>query len=161
MSHSQSETGDRWTTPKEVIDAIVRFNGGQIALDPCSNPNSIVGARIEWYGPPGGTDGLVMPWSVGGLVFMNPPYSDKPSWSKRAYEQALVGVESVGLVPADTDTAWFGKYVWTAARRCFWRGRLKFGGDSSNSARFPSVLVYHGPRVTRFDEFFRSHGYCC
>jgi hypothetical protein len=157
-----SKTGDHWTTPIEVIDAIVKFNGGPIALDPCSNPNSIVGALTEWYGPPHGKDGLVLPWTVGGLVYWNPPYSDKPSWARRATEQFIYAkVESIGLIPADTDTDWFFRYCWTAPRRSFWKGRLKFGGDTSYGARFPSVLVYHGRRVSRFNSYFWKLGHCC
>lgn len=155
-----SNTGDHWTTPMCVLEAICKFNEGPIDLDPCSNPRSMVGARIEWYGPPYGTDGLVVPWKVHGLTYVNPPYSAKDIWSKRCMDWYRAGQEIIELVPSDTDTDWFHRYCWTAPMRCFWRGRLRFGGDRRYHARFPSSLVYFGDRVDRFVSILSAYGHC-
>jgi hypothetical protein len=35
-----------WNTPQVIVDGLNAMGG--VALDPCSNANSIVGARVEW-----------------------------------------------------------------------------------------------------------------
>jgi hypothetical protein len=156
-----SSTLDHWCTPDPVVEALKRFNHGKPpGLDPCSNPNSIVGARIEWYGPPNGTDGLLVPWAVRGLVYVNPPYSDKYAWMRKCHdEHAHRRKEIISLLPADTDTEWFHRFSLAAQARCFWRGRLIFIGDKTYPARFPSLLTYWGSRVARFRQVFGNYGW--
>jgi hypothetical protein len=155
-----SRTKDHWTTPGVVVELLHKFWDGPPFLDPCSNPRSIVGAKVEWYGPPDGQDGLVLPWSVTGGNFVNMPYSAKEEWMAKAHCEAYRGCEIIALPPANTDTAWFRHFGWPAAMRCFWYGRMKFGGDRSYHARFSSVLVYWGRRPARFRSVFQSHGHC-
>ena len=167
---SKSETNDHWCTPAPVRDVVHEFFGGPPDLDPCSNIHSIMRGRIEWFGPPDGTDGLIVPWS--GLlpkrngrltVFCNPPYSAKFEWAEKCWEEHhdCPRIEIVGLLPADTDTRWFQRYGADAARRCFWAGRLTFIGDRTYPARFPVVLPYWGPRPDEFERVFRNVGWCC
>jgi hypothetical protein len=68
-----------WTTPQWVIDLVKEAFGGSIDLDPCSNEQSIVGARVEYRLPE--DEGLVDTWQPalpeGGTAqtaFVNPPY---------------------------------------------------------------------------------------
>lgn len=157
---------DNWCTPRNVVDVLYEFNEGKPpALDPCSNINSIVGAIIEFWGPPNGHDGLLYQWPLEeeGLVYANPPYSQLDVWSRKFHEQAQRGVELISLVPAYTDTAWFHQYHVPGKVRLFWRGRMKFGipGRKSTTARFPSLLTYWGSRVDRFVEVFGGRGYLC
>lgn len=155
-----SHTNDHWTTPRKVVAAVHDFNEGPPFLDPCSNPNSIVGAKCHWYGPPDGQDGLVLPWPLGVLTYVNMPYSAKDEWMAKCHCEAHRGCEIIALPPANTDTAWFRHFAWPAPMRCFWYGRLRFGGDKSYPARFSSVLVYWGERVERFVEVFSAFGHC-
>jgi hypothetical protein len=156
-----SDTQDNWGTPGNVVAALQHFNDWELmALDPCSNPSSIVTAAVEWYGPHvGGTDGIVMPWARKGLVFVNPPYSAKLIWIRKCANEAACGSEIISLVPADTDTQWFQRYGLTSKEKCFWRGRLTFRGDKSHPARFPCVLLYWGRRRARFRRIFGQHGW--
>lgn len=156
-----SDTQDHWCTPNPALAAIQHFNDWhQIELDPCSNPRSIVGARMEWYGPDaGGTNGLIMPWARKGLVYVNPPYSAKLIWIRKCANEAARGSEIIALVPADTDTTWFHRYGLTSKEKCFWRGRLTFLGDKSHPARFPVVLLYWGRRRKRFRRVFGCRGW--
>ena len=165
----KSKTNDNWCTSQPMLDAIYEFNDGPPALDPCSNPNSIVGAAIEWYGPhhrfrdgTKGTCGLTMPWLVDGLVFYNPPFSNKLGWTAKAADEwdRKHCKEIIGLLPADTDTRWFQRYATRAAVRCFWRGRPTFIGDRTFPARFPIVLPYWGRRIARFKQIFGKVGWC-
>lgn len=66
--NSQSQT---WGTPKKYVDAVKRFFGGSIALDPCSNEYSIVHAQTEYMLPE--HDGLKQPWEFS-TIYVNPPY---------------------------------------------------------------------------------------
>jgi len=68
--NNSKSLSQNWCTPPKYVNAIREFFGGQIALDPCSNEHSIVGASIE-YGLPH-SDGLAKPWNAP-TVFVNPP----------------------------------------------------------------------------------------
>jgi hypothetical protein len=165
-----------WNTPAEVLDPVRAFNDGEPpGLDPCSNEQSIVGARLEWR-LERGEDGLVRSWRGFGLVFVNWPYDDSLAWARKMAEEARDGVEILGLGPARTDTEWFQSYASRADVLCFWRGRLKFGPAiadtrqpglfggaprlraAEETAPFPSMLLYWGQRVRRFGQVFSQHG---
>lgn len=144
-----SSAKDDWCTPEVVLERVRRV--GDIGLDPCSNPRSIVNARHsagraregEWR------DGLNMGWSGYGLVFLNPPYGRNiGKWVVKCAEAD----ECIALLPARTDTKWF---PWDAASLAFWKGRLTFLGVE-HPAPFPSVLAYWGYREPSFRDAFRG-----
>ena len=81
----------------------------------------------------------------GEIVFCNPPYRDMSKWAKKCYEESLNGTLVVMLVPARTDTRWFHDYIYHKAEIRFIKGRLRFGGSSSN-APFPSMIVIYNER---------------
>jgi hypothetical protein len=141
---------DTWNTPQLIVDIVRQVGGGRIALDPCGNAGSIVGADRE-YRLENGDDGLRDPWTVGGLVYVNPPYGREIGpWVERCYDQARLGAPVIALLPARPDTRWF-RSCWKAAAICFIRGRLTFLGAPS-PAPFPSVLVYWGTWTDDFHE---------
>lgn len=89
---------------------------------------------------------------------MNPPYGRAiGDWVSRLCEQYEQGnvTEAVALLPSRTDTSWFVRI--SCYRRCFIRGRLKFG-DHPQSAPFPSMVVYFGKRPEAFAAAFASLG---
>jgi hypothetical protein len=151
-----SSARDSWCTPPEVLRRVRLL--GEIGLDPCSNPQSEVGAHIEWSRE-NGEDGLSQPWTDYGLVFVNPPYGGKTSltWTKKIADEARAGVEIVALLPARTDTRWFHLYGRKADALVFWEGRLTFLG-APTSAPFPSLLLYYGPRWITFLAVFADCG---
>ena len=63
--------------------------------------------------------------------------------------------EAIALVPAGTDTGWFRLFGDCAI--CFVHGRLHFSGRT-NSAHFPSAVVYVGEDVAKFASAFRDVG---
>lgn len=138
-----SSKKDDWTTPAVVLDPI-RAALGPIGLDPCSNSDSIVDARVAWTVD---DDGLARDWTGRGLVFVNPPYGRALGpWAEKIKAASERGAELVVLVPARVDTQWWrdateGCAVWFA-----WRGRVTFG-DATGPAPFPIALIYHGARV--------------
>lgn len=61
-----------WNTPGWTVNKVKRVFGGKIGLDPCSNPNSIVGAVKSYCLPE--KNGLLESWNEPDGVFINPPY---------------------------------------------------------------------------------------
>jgi len=147
-----------WLTPADVLD-VVRLVA-PIELDPCAHPDGLVKAQIE-YRWDQGFDGLQKPWGVRGLVFVNPPYgrSLKPWMAKCATvaREHRDTTSVLALVPARTDTAWWG-YCESADAICFWRGRIRFVG-APGPAPFPSALVYWGAHSDRFADAFQGRGW--
>jgi site-specific DNA-methyltransferase (adenine-specific) len=170
-----SSAHEAWNTPTEILD-LVRMVG-PIVLDPCSNAESIVGA-VRSYRLDYGEDGLKLPWDLGGLVYVNPPYGREiAAWCARMGREAKDGVEIVALVPSRTDAAWFQDHVARASVLCFWRGRLTFGRaievsaqgslfggapvaafEDADAAPFPSVIAYWGTNAGRFLSVFEDRG---
>lgn len=97
--------------------------------------------------------GLLNPWRDN--TFCNPPFSMIKDWVRKAYEQSRIwGGKKVMLIPARTDTRYFGDYITRASEIYFIKGRLKFSG-AKNSAPFPSVIVVfegskEGDRVVKW-----------
>ena len=162
-----SSANEHWPTPRTIIDPLVkRF--GQIALDPCSNAESIVNAKVNWYGPAhNDVDGLAQSWQYPGLVFVNPPYGRKiVSWVRKCAQEAEIakrtnsGTEIVLLGPSRTDTKWFQRTIFPSADAViFWEGRLTFL-NAPAPAPIPSFLAYWGPNPLKFKLAFVGKGWC-
>lgn len=142
-----------WNTPQGIIEAVLDVMG-YIDLDPCSNegnPNIPAGRHFR-----AADDGLSHEWF--GRVYMNPPYGKViGEWTGKlldAYRNQRVH-EAIALVPARTDTHWFGDLG--TFPTCFLRGRLKFG-NANNSAPFPSAVIYLGDDPANFVDVFRPLG---
>lgn len=144
-SPAMSSATDDWATPQATFDELNQEFG--FVLDPCASSTNR--KCSEWFGldhpNPLLRDGLKQDWatvadSLGGAVFMNPPYGrDINTWVAKASEEAAKGITVVCLLPARTDTRWFHKYCIHHECR-FIKGRLKFGAATA-SAPFPSVIV--------------------
>jgi hypothetical protein len=156
--HYQSESKE-WYTPADFLKA-VRDVLGEIDLDPASSEsaNQIVGANRFFDRQ---ANGLAQAWTAD-TVYCNPPYGDEiRAFVEKAIAELERGSYSAGilLVPARTDTAWFG--LLREYPRCFLTGRLKFwnSADASvTSAPFPSVAFFLGQDATRFVEVFSRLG---
>lgn len=160
VTHARKATGgsDAWCTPEAVLELVRRI--APIALDPCTSADNPAGAGVFFVG--GKENGLRENWDDalpdGGLVYVNPPYSQAKTWARRVRDAAALDFEVVTLVAARPDAAWFYELVWNSADAvCFWRGRLRFVGAPS-SAPFPSAVVYHGPRPWAFEAAFHDAG---
>ena len=136
---SKSKT-DSHATPDNVLQHVARVYGQVLPFDPCplnDNPEF---------------DGRELSFPHGGVVFVNPPYSQLKTtrvrglgWVEKCHQEAQKGAHVVMLLPARTDTQWFHDIILENKYRLeFWRGRLKFKG-STNSAPFPSMLVIMKP----------------
>lgn len=165
-----------WNTPECIIERVRKVD--DVSLDPCSNDGSIVCAAEEWR-LERGEDGLARPWSLTGIVYVNPPYDDLATWAKKMASEAARGVQIVALIPARTDTQAFHRFILpTCDAIAFWEGRLSFGSGPpkasrqvamfsgwddrpvvqlpDNPAPFPSCLPYWGRNRRAFAKAFES-----
>lgn len=63
-----------WETPPELVQALLEFEGREnFDLDPCCSSKNIPAKRhfIDFE-----ENGLIEPWGLDRLVFVNPPYGD-------------------------------------------------------------------------------------
>jgi len=166
---SNSESlSQHWCTPPKYVDAIRRFFGGVIALDPCSNQFSIVDATVEYCLPH--VDGLSASWNFP-TIYVNPPYgSDRErgttirDWLRRCAEaHAKHESEVLALVPVATNTRHWKHHVWRAATAIafLYDTRLRFLVDGKNGGKgapMACAMVYWGNRYERFEQVFLPFG---
>lgn len=118
-----------WGTPPEIRN---RFAG---YFDPCPFP-------LPKF------NGLEIPWP--NKVFVNPPFSDLPSWTEKcSIEYKNGSSDIVLLMPSRTDTKYFHDFVLPFAEIEFIKGRLRFidldnSSPSPVAAPFPCILAHFG-----------------
>lgn len=157
-----------WGTPRKYVDAVREVFGGEIALDPCSSPYSIVNAKVEYMLPE--RDGLRESWDYP-TIYVNPPYGIEKKhgttirqWLARcttAHER--YGAEVIALVPVATNTGHWKKYVFGSAEAiCFlYDTRLKFlenGKSGGKGAPMACAMIYWGRFYHKFYDVFINHG---
>ncbi len=116
-----------WKTPDYVFEHLDKefdFEG-----DPCPVKPLFDGLEIEWSD----------------MNFVNPPYKEISKWIDKAIFEQAKNHYSVFLIPSRTDTKWFIRAFCNCTEIRFVIGRIKFVG-ANNSAPFPSMIVYFGPR---------------
>jgi phage N-6-adenine-methyltransferase len=133
----------------------MKFYGGSLDLDPCSNSedNPNVPAKKVYTEQ---TNGLAHDW-IADSVFVNHPYSNSKDWIPYAASQYEMGnsKEIILLIKLDISTKWWNsisKYPWIAVNK-----RLKFG-DGKNAAPFQSAIIYLGTDLDRFKSVFSKYG---
>lgn len=172
---------DLWCTSQVVWGPLVRHFGG-IGFDPCSNPRSGVPARcrvifgaaswlqlalrtqypaVEWLF----ADGLRVPWTSRGLVFVNGPFSNLTPWSERIASKEAD--ELVFLGPLRLGASYYQDHLLPSAdARCFIR-RSGAGGKiyevaagvaPKHAPPWHSILLYAGDRPDVFDVAYSHLG---
>jgi len=157
-----------WCTPQKYVDAVKRVFGGRIALDPCSNEWSIVGAETAYSLPE--QDGLRESWDFP-TIYVNPPYgADKERgttikhWLRKCAEaHKYHGAEVLALVPVATNTRHWKEYVWGRATAiCFlYDTRLRFlveGRDEGKGAPMACAMIYWNTNIEEFLDVFTEFG---
>lgn len=157
-----------WGTPLKYVKAIKKFFGGSIALDPCSNQYSIVGAETEFILPQ--NDGLMEEWNYS-TIYMNPPYgADRErgttikNWLvKCAITHQKYGSEILALIPVATNTGHWKQSIFGKAKAiCFlYDTRLKFlenGNDGGKGAPMACAMIYWGKNYEKFYNIFIEYG---
>jgi len=140
----ESHDRQRQLTPAYLLEPVRELLGGEIGLDPCTEPDNPTRA-LRFYCPP--VDGCVESWEADS-VFCNPPYGQvRLRWVKRCIEVGA-RIPTLLLIPAHTETQTFQ----LAARACtsalFVQARLRFGVKRDNgrqeAASHGSVLFGYG-----------------
>jgi hypothetical protein len=163
--NSQSQS---WGTPQKYVNAVKKFFGGEVLLDPCSNEYSIVKAQTEFLLPE--KDGLKETWNYS-TIYVNPPYgADRErgttikNWlTKCAISHRDFHAEIIALVPVATNTSHWKQSVFGQARAiCFlYDTRLKFlenGQDTGKGAPMSCAMIYWGTKYDNFFEVFIEYG---
>ena len=158
-----------WCTPRKYVNAIKEFFDGEIDLDPCSNDNSIINAKIEYKLP--FQDGLRSPWSFK-KIYVNPPYGRdsihkttiKDWLSKCYYANQDYQSEILALIPVATNTSHWKQYIFGKATAiCFlYDTRLKFrinGNEENKGCPMACCMVYWGSQFERFKIIFNQFGF--
>ena len=155
LTASTGNRTDCWNTPTEIVDKVVKFFGGPVELDPCSNDRDNPNIPcIRCFTEE--DDGLAHQWNANS-VFVNHPYSDSKHWIPYARRQFDEGnaEEMILLIKLDISTKWFRSIAdlpWIAISK-----RLRFG-DSKSAAPFQSALIYLGKNPGRFHAVFGDLG---
>jgi len=119
---------DKYMTPQPLRRRIE--DRWDLSYDPCpSDPEE---------------DGLSVRW--GERAFVNPPYSDIPSWLEKAHREILKhGCDiAVFLIPAGVNADWFHNYVLEMSRVYFLESRVEFDHphkDVDSGINRPVMLV--------------------
>lgn len=128
---------DEWYTPKEVIEALGKFD-----LDPCAPVSPLWGTASTMYNK--NDDGLSKDWF--GRVWLNPPYS-RPLIDLFVKKMAEHG-NGIALLYNRCDSKMFQDVIFKKATAMkFLRNRIRFfrpDGTRGNSPGCGSILVAFG-----------------
>jgi phage N-6-adenine-methyltransferase len=128
-------TGERnidYATPDWLFQQLNAEFG--FSIDACALPHN---AKCPRFWSPT-DDGLRRDWA-GERPFWNPPYDDLSAWVRKAYNESLQGVTSVGLVPTWKKEYWFRLAVEHAQMRLVQGGRLFFAGNGEQDGRLAKL----------------------
>lgn len=121
---------DNLQTPQDILEALGNFD-----LDPCAGQNTSIATINLWDGR--GEDGLTAEWH--GIVYCNPPFSEKEIWSKKMIEHN----NGILILPERGSAPWFGALALQAKSYFVMGKKINFvGGPSSNN--LGSVLFPFG-----------------
>ena len=128
-------------TPQWLFDQLdAEFH---FTIDACALPHNA--KCLRFWGPE--QDGLRLDWA-GETPFWNCPFDDAGAWARKAYNESLRGITSVGLVPTRRQEYWFQLCAQHAQMRMVQGGILLFagGGDQAGRlARQDCTLFVFGP----------------
>jgi len=133
------DSSDEFGTPPEFVRPISEAVGG-FDLDPAAGAERKPLASTRFTQE---DDGLTQEWF--GTVWLNPPFSEKTRWVRKARAEVADGNvgTAVVLLPVDTSTQLFHTHVTDAAAVCFVEGRLSFDGGDDNP-NFGVLLAVFG-----------------
>ncbi len=103
-----------WCTPDWICECLRELFGGAPDLDPCSNPYSRVGARVE-FTLDKGNDGLIDPWD-GENVYVNPPFG-KGWWKPALHYEKCTYDEKSASGPCTCGALGRRDYIWPGDRK--------------------------------------------
>ena len=147
-----------YLTPEKILEPVRRFFGGEILLDPATQPENPTGA-VSFYTEK--DNGLIQPWSDG--TFVNPPYGRVlQEWCSKIHWEADAGKKIVALLPGQRfETRYWQDHIIITPLRgiVLIKGRVPFlrpDGTPAKSNPYGSMLYVYN---VRYDEIFASFGH--
>lgn len=151
------ESFQGWNTPEWLLCLIRQIS--DIALDPFHNEYSLVNAKVAFTKEENGMRSDVS-WAdiaeeEGGLVYVNPPYSDPMPVAERIILEAE-RAEIIACLPSSHSTEWFKLLRYYCQGFAQMNRRVAFGreGNWRHGARHETTLFYFGPKVALFKKVF-------
>ena len=129
---------DHWETPQYIFDYLNKKHfKGKDFFDPCP-----LHAKF---------DGLSINWKQNN--FINPPYNgkDKEEFIKKAYYESQKGKKCILLIPANTDTKIFHKFI-IKGKVEFIKGRVKFKGYNTKGEYVTNKTGQTGSMIVIFEK---------
>lgn len=157
--HIATSASTSWATPLRILEPVRAVFGGQIALDPASNPHSIVNAKTSFTLP---VDGLSQKWDYP-TIYVNPPFGKGiKNWVEKSLEASSdYGSEIILLTPAAVDTKYWQQLIFPYSDViCFIKGRVHFLKPDGSSGPSPMAcaISYFGKQRDLFAENFEKIG---
>lgn len=149
-SHYAQSNRQDWQTPPELFAKLdARFD---FVVDAAASEKNAL-CKLYWTKE---TDGLKQDWTaLHGWIFCNPPYGkDTKLWLKKGAEESQIGGSSVLLVNSNTETNYWGEWVWPYAREIwFIKGRVPYidpdtGRPCNGNTKGQALIIYDGVRST-------------
>jgi DNA (cytosine-5)-methyltransferase 1 len=124
ITHGDRSKKDLWQTPKHVFNALdSHYNFGLDAA--ASDDNFLCDCYLTES-----DDAISFSWcdlvGEGGWVWCNPPYSKIMSFLQKSIDEAELGVNTILLLPAITETSWFALAYKKASRIMLIEKRISF-----------------------------------
>ena len=117
---------DSSPSPEWLLDLFKGF------FDPCPLNPTVDGLAVDWK-----------PYN-----YVNPPYSNKVPWIKKAIEEMHLGNTTVMLLPHVPEMAWYVDLIVPNAEILNFRGRLEL--DSGKHGRYGSMFaIFHPITIER------------
>jgi len=147
-----SQTSDEYPTTPNLWRPISNAVGG-FDIDPASGCESEAIADTTYTKS---DDGLAQSWD--GIVWLNPPFSDKVDWYRKAVNEVNAGNAEtvVALAPVDTSTQWFQNWFAKATVICWLEGRDWY--EASGSPSFNTAVGVFGECPDKLIEFLETVG---
>ena len=158
-----------WGTPPHVVEAVRKYFGGTIPLDPCTEPDNPTEAAKFFTKE---DDGLVEEWLDS--CFVNPPYGKElRQWVQKIAFEAATGTEILFLcsISSRFETAYWHQSILTRHQNAevifnkrvqFYRpvevedGPREWKATKRNA--FASIMLGFNVDVLRFVDAFQSLG---
>ena len=146
------DTDDDYATKPELWRSIADAVGG-FDTDPASGCEN---SQIATTTYTKADDGLAQAWD--GIVWLNPPFSNKVEWYRKAVNEVNAGNAEtvVALAPVDTSTQWFQNWFAKATVICWLEGRDWY--EASGSPSFNTAVGVFGECPDKLIEFLETVG---